>query len=106
MLNRVLSGLVVAFWVAMMAALVRVEIFPKPTALEALPNERVLKKIFTNPNPARLNVYYHKVDVGYCDINIQPQLNDRLVEQLQPGQIPDSYEVYTDLKMNLFMFGT
>ncbi len=106
MLNRVLSGLVVAFWVAMMAALVRVEIFPKPSTLEAFPNERVLKKIFANPNPARLNVYYHKIDVGYCDINIQPRLNDRLVEQLQPGQIPDSYEVYTDLKMNLFMFGT
>jgi len=106
MLNRVLAGLIVAFWVAMMAALVRVEIFPKPTALEALPNERVLKKIFANPNPARLNVYYHKIDVGYCDINIQSRLNGRLVEQLQPGQRPDRYEVYTDLKMNLSMFGT
>ena len=106
MLNRVLSGLVVAFWIAMMAALVRVEIFPKPTTLEAFPNERVLKKIFANPNPARLNVYYHKIDVGYCDINIQSRLNGRLVEQLQSGQRPDRYEVNTDLKMNLSMFGT
>ena len=106
MLNKVLAGMVVAFWVAMMAALVRVEIFPRPTALETFPNERILKKIFANSDPARLDVYYHKVAIGYCSISIQPQLNDRLVEQLQPGQEPDSYEVITDLKMDLSMFGT
>ncbi len=106
MLNKVLAGLVVAFWVAMMAALVRVEIFPKPTILETLPNERVLKKIFANPDPVRLDVYYHKVAVGFCAISIQPQVNDRTGEQLQPGQEPDGYEVTTDLKINLSMFGT
>jgi hypothetical protein len=106
MLNKVLAGLVVTFWVAMMAALVRVEIFPKPSALETFPNERILKKIFANPDPARLDVYYHKIAIGYCSITIQPQLNDRLLEQLQPGQEPDSYEVTTDLKMSLSMFGT
>jgi hypothetical protein len=106
MLNKVLAGLVVAFWVAMMAALVRVEIFPKPSALETFPNERILKKIFANSDPARLDVYYHKVAIGYCSITIQQQLNDRLAEQLKPGQEPDSYEVTTDLKMSLSMFGT
>src|SRR5258708_5422346 len=106
MLNKVLAGLVGAFWVAMMAALVRVEIFPKPAAPETFPNERILKKIFANPDPARLDVYYHKVAVGYCAITIQPQLNDRQAEQLKPGQEPDSYEVTTDLKMSLSMFGT
>jgi hypothetical protein len=106
MLNKVLAGMVVAFWVAMMAALVRVEIFPKPTVLQTFPNERVLKKIFANPDPARLDVYYHKVAIGFCAINIQPRVNDKLVDQLQPGQEPDSYEVTTDLKMNLSIFGT
>jgi hypothetical protein len=106
MLNKVLAGLVVAFWVAMMAALVRVEIFPKQTALETFPNERILKKIFANPDPARLDVYYHKINIGYCAVTIQPQSNDRQVEQLKPGQEPDSYEVTTDLKMSLSMFGT
>jgi hypothetical protein len=105
MLNKVLAGMVVAFWVAMMAALVRVEIFPKPTVLETFPNEQILKKIFANPSPVRLDVYYHKISVGFCAVSIQPRLNDRLVEQLQPGQEPDSYEVLTDLKMNLSMFG-
>jgi hypothetical protein len=106
MLNKVLAGMVVAFWVAMMAALVRVEIFPRPTALETFPNERILKKIFANSDPARLDVYYHKVAIGFCAIGIQPQLNDRPVEQLQPGQEPDNYEVTTDLKLDLLMFGT
>jgi hypothetical protein len=105
MLNKVLAGMVVAFWVAMMTALVRVEIFPKPTTFQTFPNESILKKIFANPDPARLDVYYHKVAIGFCSINIQPQLNDRLVKRLQPGQEPDSYEVTTDLKMNLSMFG-
>ena len=102
MLNKVLAGLVVAFWVAMMAALVRVEIFPKPTVLETFPNDEVLKKIFANSDPARLDVYYHKINIGFCAINIQPQLNDKPVEQLQPGQEPDGYEVTTDLKMKPF----
>jgi hypothetical protein len=106
MLNKVLAGLVVAFWVAMMAALVRVEIFPKPTALEIFPTERILKKIFANPDPARLDVYYHKFNIGLCSVTIQPQLNDRPAEQLKPGQQPDGYEVTTDLKISLSMFGT
>ena len=106
MLNRVLAGLVVAFWVAMMATLVRVEIFPQPAVLETVPNDRVLKKIFTNRNPARLDVYYRKIPIGMCDMRIQPRLNDKPVEQLQPGQQPDGYEVATELKMNLYMLGT
>ncbi len=51
-------------------------------------------------------MYYHKVAIGFCALSIQPQLNDRPVEQLQPGQEPDNYEVTTDLKMDLMMFGT
>jgi hypothetical protein len=107
MLNKVLAGMVVAFWVAMMAALVRLEIFPRPTVLETFPNDRILEKIFANPEPARLDVYYQnsKISIGFCDISIQPRLNNKVVEQLQPGQKPDSYEVITDLKMNLSMFG-
>jgi hypothetical protein len=106
MLNKVLAGMVVAFWVAMMAALVRVEIFPKPTILETFPNERVLKKILANPDPARLDVYYRKVAIGFCAVSVQPQLNDKLVDQLPAGREPDGYEVITDLKMTLTMLGT
>ena len=106
MLNKVLAGFIVTFWVAMMAALVRVEIFPKPTILEVFPTDKVLKKIFSNSEPARLNVFYHKVDIGSCTINILPRLNDKPLDQSRPEQEPDNYEVTTDLKMKLSMFGT
>ena len=106
MLNRVLAGLIVAFWVAMMATLVRVEIFPQPTVLETVPNDRILKKIFSNSNPARLDVYYRRIPIGICDIRIQPRMNDKTVEQLGSGQQSDGYEVTTDLKMNLYMLGS
>jgi len=106
MLNRVLAGLVIAFWVAMMATLVRVEIFPQPTVLETVPNDRILKKIFANSNPARLDVFYRKIPIGICEIRIQPRMNDKPVEQIGSGQQPDGYEVTTDLKMNLYMLGS
>ena len=57
-------------------------------------------------NPARLDVYYHKIPIGVCTVVIQPRSNERSVEQLRPGEQPDSYEVTTDLKMNLYMLGT
>src|SRR5579862_5213093 len=105
MLNRVMAGFVVVFWVAMMAALVRVEIFPRPTVLETFPTDRVLRKIFSNTEPARLNVYYHKVNIGLCAIDVVPRVNGRPVDQVPPGKQADSYEVTTDLKMKLSMFG-
>ena len=49
MLNRVCAGFVVAFWVVMMATLVRVEFYPQPLPLDRYPTRRVLQKIFANP---------------------------------------------------------
>ena len=78
MLNKVFAGFVVVFWATMMAALVRVEIFPKPTLLDTCPTQQVLKKIFANPTPARLDVYRGKPvgePIGHCRIEIHPKLN-------------------------------
>ena len=108
MLNRAFAGFVVVFWAAMMAALVRVEIWPKPTILDTYPTERVLKKIFANPVPVRLNIYQdklHSEPIGFCQIEIRPKLKGALEEELLPGQQPDTYEVMTDLKMRLSVFG-
>lgn len=105
MLNRVFAGFVVVFWAAMMAALVRVEIFPKPTVLDTCPTEQVLKKIFANPNPARLNIYRGKPfgePVGSCAIEILPQLRG---DDPPPGQEPDAYIVSSKLTMRLPMWG-
>jgi hypothetical protein len=105
MLNRVFAGFVVVFWAAMMAALVRVEIFPKPTVLDTCPTEQVLRKIFANPTPARLNIYRGKPfgePIGSCAIEIHPQLRGN---DPPPGQEPDAYIVSSELKMRLPMWG-
>ena len=108
MLNKVFAGFVVVFWAAMMAALVRVEIFPKPTILDTYPTERVLQKIFANPTPARLNIYRRAAygePIGFCRIEIRPKRTGEWVEELAPGQPPDAYEVTSDLNMRLSVFG-
>jgi hypothetical protein len=105
MWNRVFAGFTVVFWTAMMAALVRVEIFPKPTMLDTCPTEQVLRKIFTNPNPIRLKIYQGKPvgeQIGYCSIDVKPRLQG---QEAQPGQEPDTYEVNADLRMRLPMWG-
>ena len=66
-----------------------------------------MKKIFSNLERGLLErKFYHKVDIGSCTINILPRLNDKPLDQSRPGQEPDSYEVTTDLKMKLSMFGS
>jgi hypothetical protein len=108
MLNKAFAGFVVVFWAAMMAALVRVEIFPKPTILDAYPTERVLRKIFANPTPARLNIYRrgdYLEPIGSCRIEIRPRRTGELAEELLPGQQPDAYEVTSDLNMRMSVFG-
>ena len=105
MWNRVFAGFVVVFWTAMMAALVRVEIYPKPTLLDTCPTEQVVKKILSNPNPIRLKIYRGmsiRDHIGYCNIDIHPKLRG---EDSQPGQTPDAYEVSTELRMKLPMWG-
>lgn len=105
MVNKVFAGFVVVFWVAMMAALVRVEFFPQPLSLDRYPTQRVLKKIFANPEPAQLNVSYRGAPVGVCTIEIHPRFNAEPAEGALPGRQPDAYEVITKLHMKLSVFG-
>lgn len=105
MLNKVFAGLVIAFWAAMMTALLRVEIFPQPTAVETISTQRVLKKIFSNAEPVRLDVLYNKQPIGQCRIDIQPLLVDKPGQDSPGGQDPVGYEVKSDLKVKLWVFG-
>jgi hypothetical protein len=72
MASKVLSGCIVAFWLVMMSALVRVEFFAKPPQLDHVPIERVLRKIFANSEPGRLYVYHETTRVGFCTFYITP----------------------------------
>ncbi|HUI07077.1 MAG TPA: hypothetical protein VL486_08725 [Verrucomicrobiae bacterium] len=105
MLNRVFAGFIVVFWVAMMAALVRVEFFPQPLPLDRYPTRRVLKKIFANPEPVRLNVYYRGTYVGFCTVEIRPKLSGGLAEKPGPDQLVNGYDVSSMLQMTLPVFG-
>jgi len=105
MLNKVCAGFIVVFWVVMMTTLVRVEFFPEPLPLDRYPTQRVLKKIFANPEPARLKVYYHGTYVGFCRIEIHPQAKTEPTEAVAADAQPDGYEVFSVLQMTLSVFG-
>lgn len=105
MLNKVFAGLVIAFWAAMMTALVRVEVFPQPTTIETFSTERVMRKVFSNPEPLSLDVYYNSSNhIGHCTIEIQPQMTDKPGESASMQKITN-YKVTTDLKIRLTAFG-
>lgn len=105
MLTKVFAGFIVVFWVVMMATLVRMEFFPQPLSLDRYPTQRVLKKVFANPEPAQLYVSYHGAPVGVCTIEIHPKFNGDPAEGQQPGRQPDAYEVVSKLHMTLSVFG-
>ena len=105
MLNKAFAGFVVVFWAVMMATLVRVEFFPQPLSLDRYPTQRVLKKIFANPEPAQLNITYRGAPVGVCAIEIHPKFSGELAEGPLPERQPDAYEVISKLHMKLSVFG-
>jgi hypothetical protein len=89
-----------------MTALLRLDVFPSPTTLETVSTERVLRKIFSNPEPVRLGVYYNNSRIGVCRIDLQPvDVNDDRPEEMPPGTKADSYKVTSDLKVRLSTFG-
>lgn len=100
MVSKVFAGFTVVFWAAMMTALVRVEIFPKPQALHTVSTERVLKKVFENPNPVRLNVFYQGKEIGYCTL-----LVSAVPAGAQTLPAEKSYRVESDLRMTLSLLG-
>ncbi len=106
MLNKVFAGLVIAFWAGMMTALVRVEVFPQPTTVETFSTERVMRKVFSNPEPLSLDVYYNSSNhIGHCTIEIQPQTSDMTGDESGLTQKIVDYKVTTDLKVRLTAFG-
>ena len=71
MTGKVLTGCIVAFWLIMLGALIKVEFLPQTPRLNQVPIEEVTQKIFANPAPARLNVYYRDEYIGLCRVAIR-----------------------------------
>jgi hypothetical protein len=81
----------------MMAALLRLELYPQPISLDSVPPEQVLAKFFANTEPARLNVYSGKKVIGFCHVEILPVAT--VTNQ------PDGYRVQCDLAMSFPVLG-
>jgi hypothetical protein len=94
MASKLFAGFTVVFWLAMMAALVRVEIFPRQIGVSTVPPERVMRSIFANPEPVNLVVFYRQRPIGHCNISIPPE-----------QRVDGSYKVHSDLKLNLTVLG-
>jgi hypothetical protein len=106
MLNKVFAGLVIAFWAAMMTALVRVEVFPQPTSIETFSTERIMRRVFSNPEPVSLDVYYNASNhIGHCTIGIQPQVSDKTGDECGPASNVVGYKVTSELTVRLSAFG-
>jgi hypothetical protein len=106
MLNKVFAGLVIAFWAAMMTALVRIEVYPPVTEVGAFSAERILKKVFTNPEPMSLDVYYNTSNhIGHCTIEIQPQMSDEPADECGEAPTLIGYKVVSALNIGLSTFG-
>jgi hypothetical protein len=106
MASKVFAGLVVAFWLTMMVALVRLEFYPKAAPLGEVSPDRVLQKVFANREPARLNVYYQKAPIGFCKVEIVPLAGRDSGPMDTIKGDPKAFLVQTDLDMKLLFFGT
>ncbi len=95
MVSKAFTGLIVAFWVVMMAALVRVEFFPSPSRLATASTYQVLRKVFSNPEPANMTVYYKDEHLGTCNVTITTNSSGALT----------AYDVSAELKVWLNVFG-
>lgn len=104
MASRIFAACVVAFWVAMMAALVRVEYFPKPMPMDAIPAEQVMRRIFESPEQ-RLNVFYQGEDIGTCMVEVNPVLIRPAAgtNELAAAQPQKFYQVKSSVHLNLSM---
>ncbi len=100
MLSRIIAGMIVVFWVGMMTALVRVELFPDTGRVGDVPPEIILRKIFTLGEDTRLNVSYQGRNIGFCRIEIEPLASDH-----DSALAADGYRVRSDLTLALELMG-
>ncbi len=100
MVGRILATVIVAFWLVMTGALVRLEFFPEPLNVSEVPAELVLRRIFHNSDSPGLDVYYQGVPLGFCKIEFTPM---RDTMELPTGSVtaPSRYRVQSELTLTL-----
>src|SRR5438093_3195418 len=106
MASKAFSGLIIAFWAVMMAALVRVEFFPAATRLTAVPIRLVVQRLFANHETQNLDVWYQGKDIGQCRITVTPRAKLDAKESEPVTGRPGAYFVDANLGMHLDILGT
>jgi hypothetical protein len=106
MINKVLTGFVVAFWVVMMAALARMELFPSATNLTIVPVGRVLRKVFESGEPQSLKVIYQDHEIGLATIEFTPLASPASKPSEPFSGEPGGYYLKAGLTLDLNVFGT
>ena len=104
--SKVFTGFVVAFWVVMMAALVRMELFPSATNLTAIPVNRVLQKLFDGNEAQSLRVYYQDREIGLATIEFSPLASPTARPNEPINGEPGGYYMKASLSLDLNVFGT
>jgi hypothetical protein len=104
--SKAFASFVVVFWLAMMTALVRMEFFPAPTRLTAVPANEVLRRLFDNHERQSLRMLYQGNEIGMSSLEIVPLMSSTAgpVELLSGDA--HAYKVRADVKLNLNVFGT
>jgi hypothetical protein len=106
MASKAFTGLVIAFWLVMMAALVRVELFPSATNLTAVPINRALRKLCENNETQSLKVLYQGNEIGLANVEIIPLASSSAKAGEPYTGEPGGYQVKAGLGLDLNVFGT
>jgi hypothetical protein len=104
--SKAFAGFVVAFWLTMMGALVRMEFFPAPTRLAAVPTEEVLRRLFDNHEKQDFRMLYQGNEIGQSTLEIIPLTSIAPNDGSPVAREPRAYKVRADVKLNLNVFGT
>lgn len=69
MVHRILTGVIVCFWLVMTTQLIRLEINPDRSDLLTVPPSHVFKLMFTHGQPSELNVLENGSPIGNLTLN-------------------------------------
>lgn len=103
MMGKIFSTVIVAFWLTMMVALVRTEMWPQ-SSLNAVSQEEIMRKVFAHDAPARLNIFYRGQEIGYCRVDVEPQYAAVDAAAQTETRVPSRFQVRTDVKIKLTPF--
>ncbi len=102
MINKLISGLIVLFWVVMTSWLVRLEYFPAKR--NVVPTRDVLDLVFADKQQQRQNfiVFFQGREMGVMDLDIDPRLD---FDRRHTPRNLTRYVVATASHMDLKKFG-